>query len=72
MAKKVLSTDDTYLPEADRFIGNLSTVKDSSTKEILAYYVADRLKLDISLNVINLLANIHGATIHEDAFICWG
>ncbi|WP_143596849.1 IS3 family transposase, partial [Trichococcus palustris] len=43
--------------------------KDGATKEILAHYVSDSLKLDISLNTINLLASAHGATLHEDAFI---
>ena len=69
VAKKVLLTDITYLPGADGFIGYLSTVKDGATKEILAHYVTNNLKLDISLNTIDLLVSAHGATIHEDAFI---
>lgn len=69
IAKKILLTDITYLPGANGFIGYLSTIKDGATNEILAHYVSDSLKLDISLNTIDLLVSAHGVTLHEDAFI---
>lgn len=69
IAHKVLLTDITYLPGSDGFMGYLSTVKDGATKEILAHYVSDNLKLDISLNTIDRLMSAHGATLHKDAFI---
>lgn len=68
-SQQVLLTDITYFPGADGFTGYLSTVKDGATKEILAHYVSDSLKLDISLNTINLLMSAHGAMLHEDTFI---
>ncbi len=69
IAHKVLLTDITYLPGVNGFIGYLSTVKDGATKEILAHYVSDNLKLDISLNTIDRLMSTHGATLHKDVFI---
>ncbi|MBT2732258.1 IS3 family transposase [Carnobacterium sp. ISL-102] len=69
IAHKVLLTDITYLPGAKGFMGYLSTVKDGTTKEILAYYVSDSSKLDLSLTTIDLLVSAHGTTLHEDAFI---
>ncbi|SIN84503.1 Transposase InsO and inactivated derivatives [Carnobacterium alterfunditum] len=69
IAHKVLLTDITYLPGADGFLGYLSTIKDGTTKEILAHYVSDNLKLDISLNTVDSLMSAHGATLHKDAFI---
>lgn len=69
IAHKVLLTDITYLPGADGFLGYLSTIKDGTTKEVLAHYVSDNLKLDISLNTVDALMSAHGATLHKDAFI---
>lgn len=69
IAHKVLLTDITYLPGTGGFIGYLSTVKDGTTKEILAHYVSDSLKLDISLTTVDLLMSAHGTTLHKDAFI---
>jgi putative transposase len=70
---KVLLTDITYL-----FYGSngkkayLSTIKDGSTNEILAYNVSDSLKLDIATDTIHKLINnrklklVNGAFIHSD------
>lgn len=69
---KVLLTDITYL-----FYGNgkkayLSTIKDGSSNEILAYNVSDSLKIDIATNTINKLINnkelklVDGAFLHSD------
>lgn len=69
IAHKVLLTDITYLPGVDGFIGYLSTVNDGATNEILAHYVSDNLKLDISLNTIDRLMSTHGATLHKDVCI---
>lgn len=47
----VLLTDITYL-----FYGNnkcyLSTIKDVETSEILAYYISEKMTLDISLETV--------------------
>jgi transposase InsO family protein len=66
---KILLTDITYL-----FYGNgrkayLSTVKDGSTNEILAYNLSDKLTLDIATDTVHKLANNRKVQIVEDAFI---
>jgi len=66
---KVLLTDITYL-----FYGNgrkayLSTVKDSSTNEILAYHLSDKMTLDISIDTIHKLINNRQVKLDKDAFI---
>lgn len=66
---KVLLTDITYL-----FYGNgrkayLSTVKDGSTNEILAYHLSDKLTLDIATDTIHKLANNTQVHLAKDAFI---
>ncbi|RYD01547.1 hypothetical protein N752_30055 [Desulforamulus aquiferis] len=38
-----------YRFQKEGFLGYLSTIKDGATKEILAHYVSDNLKLDIGL-----------------------
>lgn len=69
---KVLLTDITYL-----FYGNgqkayLSTIKDSSTNEILAYNVSSRMTLDLATDtLVKLMKNkrvkfAEGAFIHSD------
>lgn len=66
---KVLLTDITYL-----FYGNgkkayLSTIKDSSTNEILAYNVSDSLKLAIVTDTILKLKKSKIVKLTDDAFI---
>lgn len=66
---KVLLTDITYLPYNDNCMAYLSTVKDASTNEILAYHVSDRITLDIATKTIHKLVNNKKITLHKDAFI---
>lgn len=66
---KVLLTDITYLPYNDNCMAYLSTVKDASTNEILAYHVSDRITLDIATQTIHKLVNNKKVTLHKDAFI---
>lgn len=66
---KVLLTDITYL-----FYGNgkkayLSTIKDSSTNEILAYNLSDRITLDIATDTLHKLMNNRRVKFTKDAFI---
>lgn len=66
---QVLLTDITYL-----FYGNgrkayLSTVKDGSTNEILAYHLSDKLTLDIATDTIHKLVNNRHVQLAQDAFI---
>lgn len=68
---KVLLTDITYL-----FYGNgkkayLSTIKDGSTNEILAYNISTSLAIDLATNTVNTLIKSNnklakGAFIHSD------
>ena len=65
---KVLLTDITYL-----FYGNgqkayLSTIKDASTNEILAYNVSKNIQLDIAITTLELL-KINRIKLAKDAFI---
>jgi transposase InsO family protein/transposase len=69
VAGKVLLTDITYLPGKNGFLGYLSTIKDGATKEILAYYVSDNLKLDISLQTIEHLVLNQKNFLQHDAFV---
>ena len=66
---KVLLTDITYLPYSGNRMAYLSTVKDASTNEILAYHVSDRITLDIATQTIHKLVNNKKFTPPKDAFI---
>jgi len=66
---KVLLTDITYL-----FYGNgkkayLSTIKDGSSNEILAYHVSDQITLDIATDTLLKLKNNRKVKLAEGAFI---
>jgi putative transposase len=66
---KVLLTDITYL-----FYGNgkkayLSTIKDGSTNEILAYNVSASLTLDIAMDTVYKLKKNRKIKLSKDAFI---
>lgn len=66
---KVLLTDITYLPYGNSKMAYLSTIKDSSTNEILAYQVSDRITLDIALNTIKKLIKTNRVKLTKDVFI---
>lgn len=66
---KVLLTDITYLPYGNGHMAYLSTIKDGSCNDILAYNVSDRITLDIATTTISNLINDHKDSLHKDAFI---
>ena len=66
---KVLLTDITYLPYGNNRMAYLSTIKDGSSNDILAYHVSDSIKLDIATTTIDKLIAQHKDNLHEDAFI---
>ncbi|MCB2291897.1 IS3 family transposase [Clostridium sp. CS001] len=66
---KVLLTDITYLPYGNGKMAYLSTIKDSSTNEILSYKVSDRITLDIALDTIEKLVKTRRVALTKDAFI---
>ena len=69
---KVLLTDITYLFYGKGKKAYLSTIKDGSTNEILAYNVSDRITLDIATDTLLKLKKnrkvklANGAFIHSD------
>ncbi|WP_335870950.1 IS3 family transposase [Bacillus sp. 2205SS5-2] len=66
---KVLLTDITYLPYNGNRMAYLSTVKDASTNEILAYHVSDRITLDVATQTLHKLKNNKKVILPEEAFI---
>ena len=66
---KVLLTDITYLFYGKGKKAYLSTIKDASTNEILAYKVSDSLKLDIALDTLHKLKRNKKVKLTSDAFI---
>lgn len=66
---KVLLTDITYLPYGNKAMAYLSTIKDGSTNELLAYHISDRITLDIATKTIDKLMSNKKIELHKDAFI---
>jgi len=66
---KVLLTDITYLFYGQGKKAYLSTIKDSSTNEVMAYHVSDRLTLDIATDTIRKLKKNRKIKLPKDAFI---
>ncbi|MEI3044464.1 MAG: IS3 family transposase [Romboutsia timonensis] len=66
---KVLLTDITYLSYKNGKKAYLSTIKDSSTNEILAHYVSDNLQLDIVLNTLEKLKSNVNLKLHSEAIL---
>lgn len=67
--RKVLLTDITYLFYGKGTKAYLSTIKDGSTNEILAYNVSDSLTLDIATDTIHKLKKNKKIKLAKDAFI---
>lgn len=66
---KVLLTDITYMPYGNSQMAYLSTIKDSSTNEILSYKLSKSLQLDIVIDTVDKLINNKCINLHEEAFI---
>jgi putative transposase len=66
---KVLLTDITYLPYGKSRTAYLSTIKDSSTNEILSYNISDSLEIDIVLDTIHKLNRNKRIRLHKDVYI---
>ncbi|CAM3570461.1 Integrase catalytic domain-containing protein [Paenibacillus glucanolyticus] len=64
-----LLTDITYLPYGRTEMGYLSTILDSSTGEVLAYKVSDRITMSIATETIDALMKQRRVRLHRDAFI---
>lgn len=66
---KILLTDITYMPYGNNKMAYLSTIKDSSTNEILSYNLSNTLALDIVTKTIKRLIKLKSFKLHKDAFI---
>jgi transposase InsO family protein len=66
---KVLLTDITYLFYGKGKKAYLSTIKNGSTNELLAYHVSDRMTLDIATDTLLKLKNNRRVKLAPDAFI---
>ena len=66
---KVMLTDITYMPYGNNKMAYLSTIKDSSTNEILAYNLSNNLAIDIVTETINKLVKLKSFKLHKDVFI---
>ncbi|MCM3790661.1 IS3 family transposase, partial [Domibacillus indicus] len=66
---KVLLTDITYLYYSNRKKAYLSTIKDSSTNEILAYNVSNRMTLELATDTLIKLKRSKRVKLAEGAFI---
>jgi putative transposase len=66
---KVLLTDITYLYYGKGQKAYLSTIKDGSTNEILAYHVLDRITLDLATDTLVKLKGNRKVKLVKDAFI---
>jgi len=66
---KVLLTDITYLFYGNNKKAYLSTIKDGSSNEILAYNISDRITLDIATDTIHKLVSEGKVKLHKDVFI---
>lgn len=66
---KILLTDITYMPYGNSQMAYLSTIKDGSTNEILAYNLSDRITLDIATHTIHKLMKNSNIKLSKDAFI---
>lgn len=67
--RKILLTDITYLNYANNKRAYLSTIKDSSTNEILAYNLSKNISLEIVLNTIGRLLENKQIKLRADSFI---
>lgn len=66
---KVLLTDITYLFYGKGQKAYLSTIKDSSTNEIVAYHVSDRITMDLATDTLLKLKKNRNFRKAEDALI---
>lgn len=66
---KVLLTDITYLFYEKGKKAYLSTIKDGSTNEVLAYNVSSSLALDLATDTIRKLKKNGRVKLTKDAFI---
>lgn len=66
---KVLLTDITYLYYGKGQKAYLSCVKDSTTKEIVAYHLSSSLEMDIVYSTLKKLKLAVGKTFHSEAIL---
>lgn len=68
-AKKVLLTDITYLKYANDKTAYLCTIKDATTKQILAWHISESLELDIVIGTVKILIQEYGKELAVDVLL---
>jgi transposase InsO family protein len=66
---KVLLTDITYLFYGNGLKAYLSTIKDGSTNEILAYHISERMTLDLATDTLRKLKKNRRVKLDAGSFI---
>jgi putative transposase len=66
---KALLTDITYLFYGNAKKAYLSTIKDASTNEILAYHISDRITMEVATDTLKKLKKNRKIKLAEGAFI---
>lgn len=66
---KVLLTDITYMPYGNNKMAYLSTIKDSSTNEILSYQLSKSLQIDIVTSTIDKLIELKSIKLDKEVFV---
>jgi putative transposase len=69
MPGKVLLTDITYMPYGNNEMAYLSTIKDSSTNEIVSYKLSKSLSIDIVIETVNKLISSSKSKLKKDVMI---
>ena len=69
MSKIIFTDEQVAVLKEDQYVEAISTIKDGATKEILAHYVSDNLKLDISLQTSEILMHNNRDSLQKDSFI---
>lgn len=57
------------MPYGNNKMAYLSTVKDSSTNEILSYYLSNSLAMELVTKTIDNLTSLKSLKLHKDVFI---
>lgn len=66
---KILLTDITYLHYGHSKLAYLSTIKDASTNEILAFHLSERMTIDLATITIEKLIKGNKKRLHKEAYI---
>ena len=66
---KIMLTDIAYIPYGNNKMAYLSTIKNSSTNEILSSKLSNSLAIDIVIKTIDKLIKLKTFRLHKDTFV---